>query len=695
LLQVFGAAFVGGGTSTSAALITANTTNFDGELSGSDSNLQAIADRLDDYDSLLDWATGKAYRVGNVVRVTTEGFIGEWRAVTAHTAAASFATDVESGYWEIVANSEGSRELVSQSAHGFVFGDEVYHTGSAYAKAQADTAAKAEVVGMVLGVTTNKFVLGKTGKATKTGWGLTAGAVYFLSASSAGAFTTTEPSVAGQISKPVGIAVSTTSMQILNMRGTTVGGTNLTTSIGLTLASSTVIQNVSNYPNGGGGKINGTITVLGPSPIQGCRVEINFQKISSTVYNISAAFPSSSIIAASGALVATVNETNGNISITLPTITGATSASVTFSIDASSVGTTLPLQIDSNLISWREPTMFRNRIINGGMAIDQRATATSTNGAYTVDRWTLMRTSDATESWARSTDVPSGSGFTHSLKNTISVADASIGSTQYSAIKQVIEGYNIASLAWGTPSAKPITISFWVKSTVAGNHTVTVYNAAADRRLPLNYVVNYANTWEYKTLTASGCVDGTWATDNTIGLQVVFALAWGTSFGGGADGVWTSSAFMYGTTPVNALGVTGSFAITGVQLEPGSIATPFEFRPYGTEFDLCKRYCRVFGNGVNAYARVGQGSATSTTAAECYIQTNMGRTVPTTGITLSGNWALFNGGLVSTTLSTIANRNDEFQVTLSAASTGLTANSAYTIVSNNDATAKIILSAEL
>ena len=263
--------------------------------------------------------------------------------------------------WEVLGAGGGSGTSVdvSQTAHGFVaadIGKAIRSSGVSgqYTFAMADAANNAEVVGIISDAASgvpNQFSYIAIGPMTGLS-GLTTGEVYFLSASASGVATTTEPSVVGQISKPLYVATSPTTAIILNSRGTTVGGTNLSTTIGLTLATSTVIQNVSAWPNGGGGKINGTITVLGPSPIQGCRVEINFQKLSSTVYNISEAFPSSSIIAASGALSASVNETNGDISITLPTITSATSASITFSIDASSVGTTLPLQIDSNKITW-------------------------------------------------------------------------------------------------------------------------------------------------------------------------------------------------------------------------------------------------------------------------------------------------------------------------------------------------------
>jgi hypothetical protein len=343
LLQVFGAAFVGGGTATSAALITANTTNFDGELSGADSNLQTIADRLDDYDSLLDWGTGKTYRVGNVVRVTTEGFIGEWRALTAHTAAASFATDVESSYWEIVANSEGSRELVSQSAHGFTFGDEVYHTGTAYAKAQADTAAKAEVVGMVLGVTTNKFVLGKTGKATKAGWGLTAGAAYFLDPSTAGAFTTTEPSVAGQISKPVGIAVSTTAMQLLNMRGVTVGGTNLYTTIGLANNTTTTFHTIQGAA-GTGGWLSGTIVIDATTDYVIPFFCFFDRQRDGTTYNVTAQFGDSIPAGLS------ITNSGSSIQVVMPNNSSFVSASVTYCVQAAANGTTLPVSVSASSV---------------------------------------------------------------------------------------------------------------------------------------------------------------------------------------------------------------------------------------------------------------------------------------------------------------------------------------------------------
>jgi hypothetical protein len=210
--QVANQTYAGGSTAAGAA-ITLDTTNFNGELSGAESTVQLLADRLDDYNSVLDWGTAKTYRIGNFVRVTTEGFVGQWRCVTAHTASAALTTDINLGYWEIVSNSEGSRELINAVAHGFVAGDVLYSNAGTYTKAKAATAAASEVIGVVVGATTNYFVLAKTGKITKTGWGLTVGGIYYLSAATDGLITATEPGVTAY-SVRIGVAVSATQLQL-------------------------------------------------------------------------------------------------------------------------------------------------------------------------------------------------------------------------------------------------------------------------------------------------------------------------------------------------------------------------------------------------------------------------------------------------------------------------------------------------
>lgn len=344
LLQVFGAAFVGGSTATAASLITADTTNFDGELSGTESNVQTALERLDDYDSLLEWGTGKAYRVGNVVKVVAEGFEGEWRCVSAHTAAAAVTTDINTGKWEIVANSEGSRELVNAAAHGFVAGDVLYSNAGTYAKAKADVATTAEVVGIVSGATTDYFVLAKTGKVTKTAWGLTAGSVYFLSDATAGAITATEPSTVGYISKPVGIAASTTTLQFFNMRGTSVGGSNLYTSIGLANNATTTFYTIS-CAAGEGGWISGTIKIDGTTDYAIPFFCFFSRQLDGTTYNVSPFYGSST-----PATGFSISNSSSAVQITLPDVGSPGTCSVTYCVQAAASGTTLPVSVSASSV---------------------------------------------------------------------------------------------------------------------------------------------------------------------------------------------------------------------------------------------------------------------------------------------------------------------------------------------------------
>jgi hypothetical protein len=238
----------------------------------------------------------------------------------------------------------------------------------------------------------------------------------------------------------------------------------------------------------------------------------------------------------------------------------------------------------------------RNRIINGDMRINQRATAVTTTDAYSVDRWVFVKSNDATESVAQNTDAPTG--FSYSLRDTISVADTSIGASQYSGFRQIIEGYNVADLGFGTASAKTITISFWVKATQAGTYAVTLFNNAVNRICWKSYTVNNTSGvgWEYKTLTFTGDTTGTWDTTTGGGLFVNLWSALGSSFQGGSDGVWGSSSSNLGPSGyANGLSANGNiFAITGVQLEVGSVATPYERQIYSEQLAQCQRYYQLF-----------------------------------------------------------------------------------------------------
>jgi hypothetical protein len=238
-------------------------------------------------------------------------------------------------------------------------------------------------------------------------------------------------------------------------------------------------------------------------------------------------------------------------------------------------------------------SVMRNRIINGAMVIDQRnaGAAVTTADAYTLDRWKFTEDTDGAASVQQISDAPAG--FNNSARVTVTTADASIGSSQFTLFWQPVEGFNWADLSFGTANAKSTTLSFWVKSSLTGTFSGSLENADGGRSYIFTYTINSANTWEQKTVTIAGDTTGTWVTNNGIGVKVFFTLTAGSSFQGTA-GSWGTSRFgATGTTQLMST-VNATWQITGVQLEVGTQATSFEYRQYGTELALCQRYCEAF-----------------------------------------------------------------------------------------------------
>jgi hypothetical protein len=247
----------------------------------------------------------------------------------------------------------------------------------------------------------------------------------------------------------------------------------------------------------------------------------------------------------------------------------------------------------------------RNRIINGSMEIDQRnagASVTLNNsGGYTVDRWACSAeggSGTGTATVQRVADAPVG--FSSSLKYTVTNAKTP-ASTNAFYIYQSIEGQNIIDFAFGTASAKTVTLSFWVKCSLTGTFSGfirTQIPAITYRSYIFNYTINSANTWEYKTVTAPGDTEAVPNLNNGLGIGILFDMGTGSTYQTSTLNTWQTGNFYRSTSSTSLISTNGAtFQLTGVQLELGSVATPFERRSIGQELALCQRYFHRMNTG--------------------------------------------------------------------------------------------------
>ena len=248
---------------------------------------------------------------------------------------------------------------------------------------------------------------------------------------------------------------------------------------------------------------------------------------------------------------------------------------------------------------------MRNRIINGAMVIDQRnagASVTPTDAQYCVDRWRAVASAASKFTVQQSTTAPDG--FTNSLLLTSSSAYTPSTSEAF-GILQLIEGFNCADLMFGTATAKTITVSFWVRSSLTGTFGGFLTNASFNRAYPFTYTINSANTFEQKTVTIAGDTTGTWATNSSGCIGVGFSIGAGATLSATA-GAWGAGTKLGATGQTQLISTNGAtFYITGVQLEKGSTATSFDYRPYGTELQLCQRYYWQAATGTSKELTVG------------------------------------------------------------------------------------------
>ncbi len=258
-------------------------------------------------------------------------------------------------------------------------------------------------------------------------------------------------------------------------------------------------------------------------------------------------------------------------------------------------GVTFP---DSSLqAAAASPYVLKNRIINGDMRIDQRragASVTPTGDqTYTLDRWAAgLSTTSKYSIQQNAGSVTPPAGFTNYLGIT-STSAYSVSASDYFYINQKIEGYNVSDLAYGTASAKTVTLSFWVRSSLTGTFGGSLFNEAGNDSYPFSYTISAANTWEQKSITIAGDTANALATTNGIGFLVAFGLGVGSTYSATA-GSWQSGLFVSTTGATSVVGTNGAtFYITGVQLEQNTSATPFERRLYNQELANCQRYYEV------------------------------------------------------------------------------------------------------
>ena len=287
------------------------------------------------------------------------------------------------------------------------------------------------------------------------------------------------------------------------------------------------------------------------------------------------------------------------------------------------------------------PLSNRNKIINGNMQIDQRNTSVTADN-FTVDRWKYSADVASKATVAQSTTAPSG--FTNSLLVTSSSA-YTVPSGETYKLQQRIEGFNVADLAWGTASAKTIVLSFYVRSSLTGTFGGALRNSGYTRSYPFSYSISAADTWEQKTVTIAGDTSGTWGTGNGIGIEVNFGLGVGSTYSGTA-GSWSSNNYLSATGATSVVGTNGAtFYITGVQLEVGSVATPFEHRSYGDELRRCYRYYQLMTNFSNSFNAPG----TSESGFFNYEFKVPMRQAPTVTVTSTGTTSRLSSLNVSTT----------------------------------------------
>lgn len=343
----------------------------------------------------------------------------------------------------------------------------------------------------------------------------------------------------------------------------------------------------------------------------------------------------------------------------------------------------------------------RNVVINGAMQVAQRGTSTAsitTDGYYTADRFNTSVVTLGTWTQSIEADAPTGSGLRNSLKMLCTTADASPAASDRVWVNQLLEGQNLQQFLKGTASAKQFSLSFWVKSNVTGTYIAHLWDLDNTRHVSASYTISASATWEKKTITFPADTTGAFDNNNDASLRVLFPLAAGSTWTSGTlDTTWATSVNankFVGQTNV-AAATNNYWQITGIQLEAGAVATPFEFEDIGVTLDKCQRYYFLLVSGATKSFGVGANITASEMQLHAYFPTTM-RATPTLVATSGTNYYdfvrngaddLFNSLTIVQASTTGAGIGNATEISGTAGHAGR--------LVTNDASASIAFSAEL
>lgn len=354
----------------------------------------------------------------------------------------------------------------------------------------------------------------------------------------------------------------------------------------------------------------------------------------------------------------------------------------------------------------------RNLLYNGAMQIAQRATSVAgvggSAGYFTVDRFRLgLLDSGARFTQAVVSEAPTGQGFVNSVKMTCTTAQASPAATTLLSFEQCLEGLDVQQIRKGTASARPLTLSFWVRSFQTGTFICELYDEANNRSVSRSYTVNSSATWEYKTITFPADTTGSLSNTNASMLRCTWHLYAGSTFTSGTlQTTWgTLTNANRAVGQVNLGSSTSNYwQITGTQLTIGSADTPFQFKPWQQELRECQRYYQRM-QGAAAYSRFGMGSAEAANIANIIVPLWVTpRTTDTTAWTLSysaigttGNRLYLSDGtaVFNITTLTLATVTSQRQLGLTCISAGLTTFRSYYFEESSTGDEWIAVSTEL